>query len=160
MEVCARAFSGRYSNPDSRARSLSRWIYTIAVFGSSSKNSIARGYLYGASRVLTKAFQNRPLKLERRAIECQRTPITAPHVGFHRRIGSFAGHYINPDVRVLSREEWERQANTWLSSSFESRFVNSLMCPVIEAGKYANWTASPARGINNQSADCEYVRFA
>jgi benzoyl-CoA 2,3-dioxygenase component B len=30
---------------------------------------------------------------------------------------------------------------------------------VAEHGKFANWIAPPARGINNQPADYEYVRF-
>jgi benzoyl-CoA 2,3-dioxygenase component B len=30
---------------------------------------------------------------------------------------------------------------------------------VAEPGKYANWIAPPARGINNQAVDFEYVRF-
>ncbi len=35
------------------ARSLNRWIFPVAVFGSSAANSIHRGYLYGASFSLT-----------------------------------------------------------------------------------------------------------
>jgi len=30
---------------------------------------------------------------------------------------------------------------------------------VIEPGKFANWIAPPIRGINNQPATFEYVRF-
>jgi len=30
---------------------------------------------------------------------------------------------------------------------------------VTEPGKMANWIAPPARGINNQPVDFEYVRF-
>ena len=30
---------------------------------------------------------------------------------------------------------------------------------VTEPGKFANWIAPPARGINNQPGDFEYVRF-
>jgi benzoyl-CoA 2,3-dioxygenase component B len=30
---------------------------------------------------------------------------------------------------------------------------------VAEPGKYANWIAPPARGINNQPVDFAYVRF-
>ena len=45
-----------------RARSLSlslkRWILPVAVFGNSATNSIARGYLKGASRSLTKLFSS------------------------------------------------------------------------------------------------------
>jgi benzoyl-CoA 2,3-dioxygenase component B len=31
--------------------------------------------------------------------------------------------------------------------------------PVTEPGKFANWIAPPARGINAQPIDFEYVRF-
>ena len=30
---------------------------------------------------------------------------------------------------------------------------------VVEPGRFANWIAPPARGINNQPADFAYVRF-
>ncbi len=38
-------------------------------------------------------------------------------------------------------------------------FVASLMGRVAEPGKFANWIAPPARGINNQPVEFEYVRF-
>src|SRR6185295_9618051 len=39
--------------PGPSARSLKRWIFPVAVFGRSLRNSIQRGYLYGASFALT-----------------------------------------------------------------------------------------------------------
>ena len=42
--------------------------------------------------------------------------ITLPHLGFHRKIGSFAGHYLSPDGRILSKKDWERQSASWLPS--------------------------------------------
>lgn len=85
--------------------------------------------------------------------------ITLPHVGFHRKIGSFSGHHIAPDGRVMSKEDWERQSTTWLPSDGDHAFVGSLMGRVIEPGKFANWIAPPARGINNLPVEFEYVRF-
>jgi benzoyl-CoA 2,3-dioxygenase component B len=85
--------------------------------------------------------------------------ITLPHVGFHRKIGSFAGHYLSPDGRVLSEEQWERQSAGWLPSNEDHAFVSSLMGRVIEPGKFANWIAPPARGINNMPVEFEYVCF-
>jgi len=82
-----------------------------------------------------------------------------PHAGFHRKIGNFAGHYVSPDGQVLSKEEWERQAAAWLPSGQDHEFVSSLMGRVIEPGKFANWIAPPARGINNLPIEFEYVRF-
>ena len=46
----------RRHDATSRSRNLNRWILPVAVFGNSSMNSIVRGYLYGASLSLTKAF--------------------------------------------------------------------------------------------------------
>jgi len=85
--------------------------------------------------------------------------ITLPHVGFHRRIGSFAGQFVSTDGRVLSKEEWERRSAEWLPSDGDHEYVSSLMGRVIEPGKFANWIAPPARGINNMPLEFEYVRF-
>src|SRR6185312_14441199 len=43
------------SAPGPSARSLKRWIFPVAVFGRSLRNSIQRGYLYGASFAWTSA---------------------------------------------------------------------------------------------------------
>ncbi len=84
---------------------------------------------------------------------------TLPHIGFHRKIGNFAGHYVSPGGQVLTKDEWERQAAAWLPSNGDHEFVSSLMGRVIEPGKFANWIAPPARGINNLPVEFEYVRF-
>jgi benzoyl-CoA 2,3-dioxygenase component B len=85
--------------------------------------------------------------------------MTLPHVAFHRKIGSFAGHYVSPDGVLLSKEAWERQSANWLPSENDHEFVGSLMGRVIEPGKFANWIAPPVRGINNLPIEFEYVRF-
>jgi benzoyl-CoA 2,3-dioxygenase component B len=85
--------------------------------------------------------------------------ITKPHVGFHRKIGTFAGHHVSPDGRVISKEDWEGQSAAWLPSDDDHAFVTSLMGRVVEPGKFANWIAPPARGINNLPIEFEYVRF-
>jgi len=38
-------------------------------------------------------------------------------------------------------------------------FVASLMGRVTTPGQFANWIAPPARGVNMQPIDFEYVRF-
>jgi len=38
-------------------------------------------------------------------------------------------------------------------------YVLSVMKPVREPGKFANWIAPPHQGINNQPIECEYVQF-
>jgi len=83
-----------------------------------------------------------------------------PHRGFDRRIGGFAGARVSPDGRVLSEAEWKANESKWLPTSEDRAYVTSLMGPaVIEPGKFANWIAPPARGINGQPGDFEYVRF-
>jgi benzoyl-CoA 2,3-epoxidase subunit B len=84
---------------------------------------------------------------------------TLPNVGFHRKIGAFAGHYVSLDGQLVSKQEWEDKAAHWLPSEDDHAFVGSLMGRVIEPGRFANWIAPPARGINNLPIEFEYVRF-
>ncbi|HYV36677.1 MAG TPA: benzoyl-CoA 2,3-epoxidase subunit BoxB, partial [Gemmataceae bacterium] len=82
-----------------------------------------------------------------------------PHIGFHRKIGSFAGHHVSPKGDVLTEAEWNRQASQWLPDSADHAFIESLMGRVVEPGKFANWIAPPVRGINGLPIEFEYVRF-
>ena len=83
-----------------------------------------------------------------------------PHKGFHRAIGNFAGHFISPEGVVVSEEQWKQHAREWMPSAADYAYVQSLMVGrVVEPGKFANWIAPPARGINNQPLNFEYVRF-
>jgi len=82
-----------------------------------------------------------------------------PHKAFNRRIGTFAGAHVDPDGKVISEADWTHHHKSWLATAADREFVRSLMGRVAEPGKFANWIAPPARGINNQPADFEYVRF-
>ena len=83
-----------------------------------------------------------------------------PHRAFHRRIGAFAELFVSPEGKVISEAEWKANESKWLPTAEDRAFVTSLMGPaVVEPGKFANWIAPPARGINNQPANFEYVRF-
>ncbi len=82
-----------------------------------------------------------------------------PHKGFNRRIGAFTEHHISPEGQVLSEATWTNRHKQWLPMEEDQAYVRSLMGRVTEPGKYANWIAAPARGINNQPANFEYVRF-
>ncbi len=94
-------------------------------------------------------------------IEKQGLPqrLKAPHKAFHRRIGPLAAANIDPDGNVVSAAEWAANVSRWLPSETDRAFVASLMGRVVETGRYANWIAPPARGVDNQSVDFEYVRF-
>ena len=82
-----------------------------------------------------------------------------PHRGFHRAIGAFSEVKVSPDGRVLSEAEWSARRQEWLPGAEDERYVQSLMQPVVERGKFASWIAPPPRGINGQPMDFEYVRL-
>jgi benzoyl-CoA 2,3-epoxidase subunit B len=86
--------------------------------------------------------------------------LTLPHRAFHRAIGTFAEVKVAPDGRVISEAEWDQKKHDWLPTDEDRAYVASLMKPVTERGKFANWIAPPARGINGQPIDFEYVRLA
>jgi benzoyl-CoA 2,3-epoxidase subunit B len=83
-----------------------------------------------------------------------------PHRAFHRRIGVFSELHVSPDGKVLNEADWKANESKWLPTDEDRAFVTSLMGPaVVQPGKFANWIAPPARGINGQPVDFEYVRF-
>jgi benzoyl-CoA 2,3-dioxygenase component B len=85
--------------------------------------------------------------------------ITVPHKAFNRQIGSFAGVRVSPDGRVVDESEWQANQAKWLATPEDFAFVASLMGRVVEPGKFANWIAPPAMGVNRQPVDFEFVRF-
>jgi benzoyl-CoA 2,3-epoxidase subunit B len=85
--------------------------------------------------------------------------LKVPHKAFNRKIGPLAAAHVDPDGNVVSDAEWAANVDRWLPSAADRAFVASLMGRVAEPGKFANWIAPPARGINNQPVDFQYVRF-
>jgi benzoyl-CoA 2,3-dioxygenase component B len=81
-----------------------------------------------------------------------------PHRGFHRAIGTFADTRVSPAGAVVSQTEWDTRRPDWLPTQADQAFVESLMVPVVERGKFASWIAPPPRGINGNPVDFEYVR--
>src|SRR5215831_990162 len=82
-----------------------------------------------------------------------------PHKAFHRQIGPLAGVKFSPAGELLNDAEWAAGVRSWLPTSEDREFVQSLMGRVVEPGKFANWIAAPSSGINSQAVDFEYVRF-
>ena len=82
-----------------------------------------------------------------------------PHKAFNRKIGALAGMHVSPDGRVVDEAEWAAKEREWLPTPEDRAFVASLMGRVVEPGKFADWIAPPAMGINKQPVDFEYVRF-
>jgi len=85
--------------------------------------------------------------------------LTLPHRGFHRAIGGFSEVRVSPDGRVVSQAEWDARHHEWLPTEGDQAYVQNLMGSVTQLGKFANWIAPPARGINGQPVDHEYVRL-
>ena len=86
--------------------------------------------------------------------------LVVPHKAFNRRIGPLADLRIDPRGNVVSEAEWTAHQDEWLPSQSDRAYVASLMHRVVEPGKFANWIAPPARGINNMPPDFAYIRFA
>ena len=82
-----------------------------------------------------------------------------PHRGFHRAIGTFSEANISCDGNVISKAEWDKNADNWLPSEEDRAFVISLQKACVEPGKIASWLAPPSRGIDGHPFDYEYVRF-
>jgi len=82
-----------------------------------------------------------------------------PHEGFHRQIGVFASVAVDPDGAIISADEWQKRRDEWLPSKADGDFIQSLMEPVWEPGKFAGWIAPPKVGIDNKPGDFEYVKL-
>jgi benzoyl-CoA 2,3-dioxygenase component B len=82
-----------------------------------------------------------------------------PHRRFNRSIGVYAGHRFDLDGNPISEEEWNASVEGWLPTREERDYVSSLMVPCYEPGKFAGWIAPPARGINSQPVEFEYVKL-
>jgi benzoyl-CoA 2,3-dioxygenase component B len=83
-----------------------------------------------------------------------------PHVAFHREIGEFKNVNATPVGEMLDDASWNRDREKWLPSKEDGEFIQSLMKPVSEPGKFANWIAPPRVGIDNKPGDFEYVKLA
>ncbi len=84
--------------------------------------------------------------------------IYLPSQRFNRNIGLFSGFYFTPQGEIISKDEFESRRGEWLPTAEDYAYVRSLMVPVYEPGKMANWIAPPARGINQKPVEFEYVR--
>ena len=81
-----------------------------------------------------------------------------PHRAFHRAIGLFADAKVSPDGRLVSEAEWDARHHEWLPTDADRVYVQGLMQrAVTEPGAFAGWIAPPARGINGQPLDFQYV---
>jgi len=85
--------------------------------------------------------------------------ITLPSRAFHRGIGAFSDVRATPDGKIITQADWDQRHGNWLPTPNDRAYVSTLMKPVTEPGQVASWIAPPAKGINGQPTDFEYVRF-
>ena len=82
-----------------------------------------------------------------------------PHRAFNRKVGQFAGLPVTPAGKVIAADDWQEGQSAWLPTAEDRVYVESLMQPITEPGKVANWLAPPLKRINRQPFEFEYVRF-
>lgn len=82
-----------------------------------------------------------------------------PDEAFHRKIGVFSAIHADPEGNLISQDSWDAQAGDWLPTKADGDFIQSLMVPCYEPGKYASWIAPPKVGIDNKPGDFEYVKL-
>jgi len=82
-----------------------------------------------------------------------------PHEGFHRQIGIFSTVNVDPQGKIIPKEEWAAKSKDWLPTKADGDFIQSLMVPCFEPGKFAGWIAPPKVGIDNKPGDFEYVKL-
>jgi benzoyl-CoA 2,3-dioxygenase component B len=86
--------------------------------------------------------------------------IKLPHVAFHRHQGEFSAIHADPEGNLISADEWNKRRDEWLPSKADGDFIDSLMKPQWEPGKYAGWISPPKVGIDNKPGDFEYVKIS
>ncbi len=82
-----------------------------------------------------------------------------PSKRFHRHIGLYANMPFSPDGHLLSQSEYDKHKDQWIPSEADRDYVRSLMQPVTEPGKIANWLGKPKTGIKGLPFEYEYVRL-
>ena len=83
-----------------------------------------------------------------------------PHRAFHRAIGNFGDARLNPEGKVITEADWNRNQNDWLPSDDDRAFIQSLMIQVIEPGEIAGWIAPPNMGVNREDPnEFQYINF-
>ena len=83
-----------------------------------------------------------------------------PNRRFNRKMGLHSGKTFDTAGNPITPEHFEQMRDEWLPSAADKAYIKSLMKPVLGPGEMANWVAAPARGINGQPIDFEYIRRA
>ena len=83
-----------------------------------------------------------------------------PSRRFNRSMGMYAGHHFDLEGNPMAEADWNAKRDQWLPTASDRAYVRSLMVPVYEPGKIANWIAPPKTGVNGKPFDFEYVKRA
>ena len=86
--------------------------------------------------------------------------LALPSVSFNRAIGEFRNVHASPEGQLLSDGEWAARKDEWLPSKDDGAYIESLMQPCWDRGKYAGWISAPKVGIDSKPGDFEYVKIA
>ena len=86
--------------------------------------------------------------------------LSLPNRRFNRKMGLNAGHNFDTAGNLITEDQFNAMRDEWLPTAADRTYVQSLMKPVLERGKMAQWIAPPARGINHLPIEFEYVRRA
>ncbi|HGG56220.1 MAG TPA: benzoyl-CoA 2,3-epoxidase subunit BoxB [Nannocystis exedens] len=85
--------------------------------------------------------------------------LTLPSRRFHRHQGIYTDHHFNPAGELISADEWEKNKHRWVLTPADNDYLLSIMKPIYEPGKFANWISPPNRGIDGQPLEFEYVKL-
>jgi benzoyl-CoA 2,3-epoxidase subunit B len=82
-----------------------------------------------------------------------------PDRKFNRHIGIYSGFKFDPTGHLITEEDWNRRKHEWLPTEGDREYLKSIMAhAVYEPGKFANYIAPPAKGVNRLPVDFEYIR--
>jgi benzoyl-CoA 2,3-dioxygenase component B len=83
-----------------------------------------------------------------------------PSRRFHRHQGEYSGHLFDFDGKLVTDPAAHAaEVAASLPTDEDYAYVRSLMLPVTEPDRMANWIAPPLKGIDGQPWQFEYVKF-
>ncbi len=85
--------------------------------------------------------------------------VVFPDKRFHRNQGVYGHYKFSPAGQMIGESEWTRRHTEWLPSQADRDYVKSCMKACYEPGKFANYIAAPAMGVNEQPIEFRYVKF-
>lgn len=86
--------------------------------------------------------------------------VTLPSRRFNRAQGLYAGMHFTPEGEMISAQAFEASRAAWLPTEEDRAYMRALQTRAYtKPGEFAPWIAPPARGIDGQPLDFEYVKF-